>query len=104
MIILHIDSKKDVGKIDKLIKSGHNIFILVYMEGCGPCNATRPEWEKLESALKSQYANNNKLVVIDVDKNFLNNIKRIGKVDGFPTIKYIGNYGKVIESYENTSL
>lgn len=104
MIILHIKSKQDVHKIDKLIKSGHDVFILIYMEGCGPCNATRPEWSKLENALKSQYANNKKLVVIDVNKDNLNEIKHIGQVDGFPTMKYIGNYGKVVESYENSSI
>ena len=74
------------------------------MEGCGPCNATRPEWSKIESALKDQYAKNDKLVVIDVNKIFLPDIKTIGKVDGFPTMKYIGNYGKTVEPYENSSI
>jgi hypothetical protein len=104
MHILHINSQKDVSKIDKMIKQGNDVFILVYMEGCGPCNATRPEWEKLYGALKDQYAHNNKLVVIDVNKDYLPNIKHIGSIDGFPTIKYISNYGKNIESYEDSSI
>jgi thiol-disulfide isomerase/thioredoxin len=104
MHILHINSEKDVSNIDKMIKQGKDVFILVYMEGCGPCNATRPEWAKIESALKDQYANNDKLVVIDVNKDFMSSIKHIGKVDGFPTMKYIGNYGKTVEPYENSSV
>jgi thiol-disulfide isomerase/thioredoxin len=104
MHILHINSEKDVSMVDKMIKQGKDVFILVYMEGCGPCNATRPEWEKIESALKEQYANNDKLVVIDVNKDFMSSIKHIGKVDGFPTMKYIGNHGKMVESYENSSV
>lgn len=104
MHILHINSGKDVHKIDKYIKDGSDVFILVYMEGCGPCNATRPEWEKIESALKHQYAKNNKLVVIDVNKDYLSDIKHIGEVDGFPTIKYIGNNGSIIETYESSSI
>jgi hypothetical protein len=104
MHILHINSGKDVHKIDKYIKDGSNVFILVYMEGCGPCNATRPEWEKIESALRHQYAKNNKLVVIDVNKDYLSDIKHIGEVDGFPTIKYIGNNGSIIETYESSSI
>jgi len=104
MHILHINSEKDISKIDKMIKQGKDVFILVYMEGCGPCNATRPEWAKIESALKDQYAKNDKLVVIDVNKNYMLNIKHIGKVDGFPTMKYIGNYGKTIELYEDSSI
>lgn len=104
MHILHINSEKDADKIDEMIKQGNDVFILVYMEGCGPCNATRPEWESIESALKDQYAANDKLVVIDVNKDFLSRIKYIGVVDGFPTMKYIGDYGKTIETYENSSL
>lgn len=104
MHFLHINTNKDVKKIDKLIKEGKNVFILVYMEGCGPCNSTRPEWAKIESALKSQYSKNNNLVVIDVNKNFLPSIKSIGKIDGFPTLKYIGNNGKMVETYENSAI
>ena len=55
MHVLHIDSKKDVGKVDKLVNKGKDVFILVYMKGCGPCNATRPEWEQLETVLKDQF-------------------------------------------------
>ena len=104
MHFLHINSEKEVSQIDKHIKKGDNVFILVYMEGCGPCNATRPEWAKLEYALKDQYAKNDKLVVIDVDKDYLSSIKHIGPIDGFPTIKYAGNYGKTIENYENSPI
>ena len=104
MRVLHIDSEEDANKIDKIIEQGNDVFILVYMEGCGPCNATRPEWGNIENALKEQYGENDKLVVIDVNKDFLSNIKHIGEVDGFPTMKYIGNYGKTIEPYESSSV
>jgi hypothetical protein len=104
MHILHINSEKDVGQIDKMIKQGKHVFILVYMEGCGPCNATRPEWAKMNAALKDQYARNNNLVVIDVNKDYLSGIKHIGNIDGFPTIKYISKNGKKIESYEDSSV
>ena len=104
MHILHVNTEKQVGNINKLIEDGNDVFILVYMEGCGPCNATRPEWAKIESALKHQYASNNNLVVVDVNKDFLSNIKHIGSVDGFPTMKYIGVHGKIIEAYEDSSI
>lgn len=104
MHIFHIDSKKDVGKVDKMIKQGKDVFILVYMKGCGPCNATRPEWDKIESALSDQYSKNNKLTVIDVNKDYLQYIKHIGEVNGYPTLKYIGNHGKIVEPYENSSV
>ena len=104
MYILHINSEKDDNKIDNLIKQGKQVFILVYMEGCGPCNATRPEWAKLESALKTQYAKNDNLVVVDVNKDYISTIKQLGTIDGFPTLKYIANNGKTVEAYENSSV
>lgn len=107
MRVLHINSEKDVKKIktlDKLIKNNSDIFILVYMDGCGPCNATRPEWDKLEHILKEQYKNNDNLVIVDVNRNFLPKLKNIGEIDGFPTMKYINNKGKIIETYENSSI
>ena len=104
MIVLHIETEKDAFMVDKLIKQGSDVFILVYMKGCGPCNATRPEWEKIEPTLKSQYANNNKLVVIDINKDYIDKIKHIGSIDGFPTMKYISNYGKKVEPYETSTI
>jgi hypothetical protein len=104
MYVYHISSEKDVDKIDKMIKQGKHVFILIYMEGCGPCNATRPEWAKLESALKDQYSKNEKLAIIDINKDFASDLKHIGSVDGFPTMKYISNYGNKIESYEDSSV
>jgi len=104
MIVLNIDNEKEVNKVDKLIKQGKHVFILVYMEGCGPCNATRPEWKKIESALKDQYSKNDTLVIIDVNKDYLSGIKLLGEVNGFPTLKYIGNNGKTVETYENSSV
>jgi len=104
MRVLHIDSEKDVEEVDKLIKKGNDVFILVYMVGCGPCNATRPEWSKIEPTLKEQYAENDNLVIIDINKDFISKIKYIGPIDGFPTMKYIGNNGKIVETYENSSV
>jgi hypothetical protein len=107
MRVLHINSEKDVKKLetlDKLIKNNSDVFILIYMDGCGPCNATRPEWENLEHVLKEQYANNDKLVIVDVNRNFLPKLKSVGPVDGFPTMKYINNHGKDIQSYEDSSI
>jgi thiol-disulfide isomerase/thioredoxin len=107
MRVLHINSEKDVKKIDtldNLIKNNSDVFILVYMDGCGPCNATRPEWEKLEHVLKKQYEKKNNLVIVDFNKNFLPKLNSIGSIDGFPAIKYINNNGKDIETYENSSI
>lgn len=109
MYILSIPGNTGAGKgkandIDELIKHKKHVFILVYMEGCGPCNATRPEWRKMCSALKDQYANNKDVVIIDMDKNNLSSVKHLGSVEGFPTMKYITDQGQTIEAYEDSPI
>lgn len=108
MHVLHIGGSKSesnkLDKLNKLVENGSHVFLLVYMEGCGPCNATRPEWAKIESALKSNYSKNDKVVVVDVNKDVMSQIKHLGDVDGFPTIKYMGDGGKTVEAYELSSI
>ena len=102
MHVLHANSKEDAEQVNKLIGQGKDVFILVYMEGCGPCNATRPEWAKLESALKEQYSKNNKLAVVDLNKDYQDVVKSLGNIDGYPTLKYINHNGKKMQSYEDS--
>jgi thiol-disulfide isomerase/thioredoxin len=104
MHILHANSKEDAEQVNKLIGQDKDVFILVYMEGCGPCNATRPEWAKLESALKDQYSKNNKLAVVDLNKDYQDVVKHLGNIDGYPTLKYVNSNGKKVESYEDSSI
>ena len=104
MHLLHVNSEKDAHKVDALITNGSHVFIIVYMEGCGPCNATRPEWQKMGTIMQKQYKNDKDLVIIDINKDFSNVIKHIGAIDGFPTMKYIGKKGKHIETYEDSSI
>jgi thiol-disulfide isomerase/thioredoxin len=100
----HKSSNANKNAVDDLIHHKKHIFVLIYMEGCGPCNATRPEWAKMTQTLQKQYAKNNDVVIVDVNKDLLPLIKGIGNVDGFPTMKYITNNGKTVESYEDSSV
>jgi len=87
------------------IKDRKHVFILIYMNGCGPCNATKPEWFKMGSALEQQYPNKNDVAIVDVEQTLLPEIEEyVGSADGFPTMKYITNNGKNIELYENSGI
>ena len=115
MVFLHIDAKNynqkdETGKtqvetFNKFIKDGNDVFALIYMEGCGPCNATRPEWKKLENVLKPNILNNNTVLIVDIDKDVLSEIKHFGsEPKGFPTIRYITKNGKITEDFEDSKL
>ena len=106
MIIIHLHSNQgNIEQFDKYIQEGKQIFVLIYMEGCGPCNATRPEWKKIENVLDNKYKNNSNLVVADVDQELLSKIPSLKKQpSGFPTMLYITNKGNTIEDYEESNL
>ena len=114
MVFLHIDTKNydeknetgetPIAIFNKFIKDGKHIFALIYMEGCGPCNATRPEWKKIENVLKSNM-NDDDFLIVDIDKDVLDKVDKIGsEPKGFPTIRYISNYGKTSEDFEDSDL
>jgi hypothetical protein len=112
MVFLHIDTKNYNVKEDKaetpiqvlnnFIATGKKVFALIYMEGCGPCNSTRPEWGKIKHILKK---NDMDFLVVDIDKDLISKVKNIGLPPrGFPTIRFISNKGKTIEDFEDCKL
>ena len=111
MQILSIKDKADLYKhgpskniVEEIIKQNKHVFVLIYMDGCGPCNATRPEWAKMSHTLKKQYLGRKDVAIVDINKNVMPLIKNLGSVNGFPTMKYITAHGKTIESYEDSAV
>lgn len=107
MVFLHItDADEDKNKIEKLrqyYNSNVNIFMLIYMNGCEPCNIIKPEWAKLENVL-NKYNSDDKVAVIDIENDIFKTAKLNGfdEPSGFPTIVHL--YNKKREDYENSSM
>jgi thiol-disulfide isomerase/thioredoxin len=104
MIIIHATTEAGANEVNKHVESGKDVFMLIYMEGCGPCNATRPEWKKLEGALQHQYKKNNRLVIATIDSKVVSSLKHAGDIIGFPTIIYLSQNGKKLEPFEASSI
>lgn len=105
MIFKHANlSTKNIEEINKDIEDGKHVFVLIYMEGCGPCNATRPEWAKIKNMLDKKYKNKNDIIIVDVDSRVSSALKHVGDIDGYPTMKYISKNGAMVEAYENSSI
>jgi hypothetical protein len=104
MVILNASDPNTAKKINDIIKNTKHVFILIYMVGCGPCNATRPEWKKMCQSLENKYSSDGNVAILDLDSKFMNEVKNVGDVSGFPTMKYISNNGNEIESYEDSNI
>jgi hypothetical protein len=80
-------------------------FILIFMEGCGPCNATRPEWKKMENVLNKDFLNRNDIIIASIDHQLAEGLKNMtSKPASFPTMRFITNSGKDVENYEDSKI
>ena len=112
MVFIHIDkknankfidkNKNGISSLERYLQKDH-VFLLIYMEGCGPCNAARPEWGKIKNVFK-KYDNNENIVIIDIDKDVVDKINYLQKPSSFPNMKYITNKGKITENYEDSNI
>ena len=104
MIFLHINSKDgNIEELNRFIEQGKQIFILFYMEGCGPCNATKPEWKKLHNVFANN--NNHNIVIADVDQAVMKELKGLNiQPKGFPAIYHISKNGKLYLDYEDAEI
>lgn len=101
MIFLHVNSE-NASELNDYVKQGKPLFFLIYWDQCGPCQATLPEWKKMENVLSNMKED---VVVAHMEKDFLDKINFLKtQPSGFPTILYITNNGKNSESYEESSI
>jgi len=90
---------------DKLANKDSKTFMLIYMEGCGPCNATRPEWSKINNVLSNDFLNKDNITIVSIDKDLFGKLKNAGsEPSGFPTIRFITGSGENIETYEDSTV
>ena len=106
MEFLHVTTESEISQLNNSVKANKQTFLLIYMEGCGPCNETLPEWKKIENVLKEKNGTKYKnIVVAEIEKDNLSKLTFIkDDVKGFPSIKYISNNGTVQEDFENSNI
>jgi len=103
---IYKNGKTRIEVLNDLIERNPNnrVYILYYMEGCGPCNATRPEWEKLKNTLKN-YHDNNEVAIVDIDQVLASKVKDAKKEpNSFPTMRFITNKGEEVNTYEDSNI
>jgi hypothetical protein len=104
MKFLQINNKDEISELNNSIKANKQVFLLIYMEGCGPCNSTRPEWKKIENVLNTKTNEKyNNVVVAEIEQVHLDKLTFIkDNVKGFPSMKYISNRGLLQEDFEDS--
>jgi len=112
MGFIHIHKKNcKEGNCDKVLqldnlvaKKNTKIFLLIFMEGCGPCNATRPEWSKLKNVIPKPFLRNNNIIIADIDHISSEKLKNVTQPSGFPNMTFITDGGETVENYEDCNI
>jgi hypothetical protein len=90
------DSQQDINMLNNEIDNGKHIFLFTYLDGCGPCNQTKPKWDSMKDKLK----NKQDIVVVRLNSKLFPLLKKVGsEPNGYPSIRYIKNNG--VEEYED---
>lgn len=112
MVYLEIN-KKNYKRNPNLIKKinshltnkDNKLFILFFMEGCPPCNETRPEWSKLQNVLSEDFLKKPDIAVVSIDKDLFGKLKHMKReLNGFPTMRFITDSGNIEENYEDSDV
>lgn len=101
MKVFHVTTPEEARGLNAWFDQGHAAFVLVYMEGCGPCNATRPEWKKMEQSVHTHFPEESRVAIADVNKDMLPHVPKITGVSGFPSLQFIHS-SRPAEHYEHS--
>jgi len=83
------DATKEIEKLQTFIDEGKKrIFLLIYSNHCGPCIATKPEWDQLEDHPDIKMLPD--IVIARIESSEFGELKNAGKSpDGVPTFRHI---------------
>lgn len=91
-----------IDEINKLLKNGKNVFLFTYMNGCGPCNSTIPEWDNISTSdkLKNHLKHGDDVVTVRINKDLFPLLKGMGsEPGGFPSLRHVTN--DQVEEFED---
>jgi len=90
-------------ELNKRLADGQShVFLLVFQDGCPPCESTKPEWKQLQKQLKHDKFEPD-IVIAAVNTGMQHLLKGAGKApEGLPSIRYISNKNHIHEYEEST--
>ena len=105
IIIGDSDSKKNTGSpsglasLKKAIHENKHVFLMIFSNGCPPCEATKPIWDRL----KSTFTHNKDIVVARIVSSDFSKLQNAGsEPNGVPTFRYI--HDKKVEEFSEGRL
>jgi hypothetical protein len=95
-------NKQGIDEINNLINENpdKNVFLFVYMDGCGPCNSTIPQWDNIPRKLKQHDKHRHDIVTLRINKDLFPLLKNMGSEPmGYPSLRHVSKNG--VEEFED---
>ena len=103
---VHADSAADASALWAQMQDPATlVFVLFYMSGCGPCNATRPEWRALSTEVRRRRLRVprglSSVVIADVNEEYLSSFPDLPRPpSAFPTIECVHLPTRQVDVYQ----
>jgi len=90
------DPHQEIDMLNNQLDNGKHIFLFTYLDGCGPCNQTKPKWDSIKDKIK----NKDDVVVVRLNSKLFPLLKKMGSEPaGYPSIRYVTSNS--VEEYED---
>jgi hypothetical protein len=97
------NDKKKIKNLNNAIKSGKHVFLFIFMDGCGPCNNTKPSWTGIKEKLDHYTLKRDDIFIVEINQELFKFVENIGKEPmGYPTLRYV--YKSKTEEYEDSEI
>lgn len=88
--------ENQIDMLNNCIHHGKHVFLFTFMDGCGPCNNTKPQWDNV----KNHVGNKNNVVVVRMNHKLFPLLKNMGNEPmGYPSLRHVTKNG--VEEYED---
>jgi len=99
------DHLQEIALLNKSIKHGNEVFMFIFLDNCGPCNSTKPNWDDIKNKINDKYKKLNNVEIVRINSDFIPKLQNIGSSPtGFPTLRHISKNGTKIEEYADSGI
>jgi heme-degrading monooxygenase HmoA len=85
------------------VKTGKHVFLFLFMDGCGPCNETKPKWNNIKKYLKNEQLHKNGVTIAQINQKLFSGLNGVGSEPmGYPCLRYVKS--PTVEEYEDSSI
>ena len=99
---LNEEEQRHIQQLREGIQHKKKVFLFTFMNTCGPCINTKPNWDKTVHQLNKKYSDSDDFLVARVNYKFLDQLGNTGpEPSGYPSMRYISDG---VEEYEDSGL